>query len=185
MQAAPWSEDSFRKEGAVGGSFKANYSKHDVLETYLRGRLEWYGFTVEAYGIDKRHTEDAITDDKPDLRVKRNSETVGYIEVKSKSSEEWMGKLNLRHFKKYLYGDDTEDDPFVGAQSASVPVYLFFGVVDVDASTLSSELILPVLTESQMGNPFTVHGNKVVQLNLDDDLQWDAMVERLLSEVSQ
>lgn len=51
-------------------SLKANYSKHDVGEAYLVGRLHQLGMHVEHWGIDMRDDDDGlIFDNKMDLRV--------------------------------------------------------------------------------------------------------------------
>lgn len=49
---------------------KSNYSKHDVGEAYLIGRMHQIGLQVEHWGIDERENDDhLIFDNKMDLRL--------------------------------------------------------------------------------------------------------------------
>jgi predicted ATP-dependent serine protease len=51
-------------------SLLTNYSKHDIGEAHLTGRIKQRGFQVENWGIDQRHDDSGlIFDNKMDLRL--------------------------------------------------------------------------------------------------------------------
>lgn len=116
-----------------GNDLQSNYSLHDIAEAYFRGRMDEQGLFTEQWGIDKRDADDTlIYDDKMDLRV-WNSEAqiscVGIGDIKSKSSEQWLGIFNERHLVKYTKWADLYD----------VPVFVFFTLVNKDEDEVGSE----------------------------------------------
>jgi hypothetical protein len=51
-------------------SLKSNYDKHDIAEAYFIGCVNQLGLEAEAWGIDMRHDDEAMTfDDRMDLRL--------------------------------------------------------------------------------------------------------------------
>lgn len=104
----------------------SNYEKHDIGEAYFLGRAEERGFDVEEWGIDRRHDsgEDGLVfDDKLDLKLHKSDELQAIVDIKTKSSESWMGCFNARHLVKYARQADEHD----------VPVFVWMTIVDVDA----------------------------------------------------
>jgi hypothetical protein len=167
------------KEGAPVTSLNArdrslehNYAPHDVAQDFIRRRLVGTGYDVEQCGIDKRHADVVEYSGKPDLKVFRGEELLAYIEVKSKRADNdgWFGRLNRRHFENYLHG--SED--FIGAANLSVPVLLYFAVVDEDRQLIIRDGFIPVESEDQIETGFTSKGNAVVCLDEDDvrNFQW-------------
>jgi hypothetical protein len=145
-----------------------NYTKHDIAEQWVTGKLKRHGFTVEKLGIDKRHDMDAESSVCPDLRVSSNGNLCGYIEPKSKSVEypQWFGRLNYRHFKEYLNFIENED----------VPLLLYFAIVDEDGMEpkVLREDFIAVYSMDQIVETMVPQSNpnKVVQLDEDDYRSW-------------
>lgn len=194
-----------------------NYSKHDIGEAYLVGRLHQAGLVTEQWGIDMRHEdEDLIYDDKMDLRLweprdgqerppdadddftghiwaeqaidgdRKLYETAmaegldpdpsrlteqswrlkGVCDVKTKSNEDWMCALNVRHLAHYANWADRH----------SVPVFLFFTMVDPDAEEVgTNNAIVPVRTDwehEMVANHFDTDGPEY------SALKWDALKAR-------
>lgn len=173
-------------------SLKANYSKHDVGEAYLKGRLEQMGLHVEHWGIDMRdHDDHLIFDNKMDLRcwepldgqehapvewpdgptkrwqcfdadpsfvsaIKSHDEVsaaqaLGFgtwqcralIDVKTKSSEEWMCVTNLRHLAHYAEWANEH-------WAWDIPTAIYFTMVDMDSETVGERnIFVPIPHEWQ------------------------------------
>jgi len=102
-----------------------NYSKHDIGEAYFRGRAEEMGLDLEQWGIDKRHDDDGlIFDNKMDLKLyDEDDELAGICDVKTKSSENWLGVFNARHLTHYAEHAEEHD----------VPVFVYMTMVDAEA----------------------------------------------------
>ena len=95
-----------------GNDLVSNYDKHDTAEGRVRSALESAGLTVENWGIDMRHDDGdgLIFDDKMDLKVYASTwngeeyadALVGIVEVKYKSNDYYMFKINRRHWRHYV-----------------------------------------------------------------------------------
>lgn len=97
-----------------GNSLKENYELHDIGHAEAVTRLEAQGYTVEEWGIDRRHDdgeEGIIFDDAMDFKVYWDGELVALLDVKTKSSPQWMGRFNARHYDHYKEHAETFDVP--------------------------------------------------------------------------
>ncbi len=94
-----------------GHTFESGYDLHDVAEAHLTERLEQEGFTVEQWGINRRHDKHVLGDDKMDLKVKQDGDLAALIEVKSKRSEDWFGVINRHHLIHYVVQSHDHDVP--------------------------------------------------------------------------
>jgi hypothetical protein len=87
--------------------------------------------------------------------------------VKTKEKEEWFGRLNVRHLREYVN--------FTNEQS--VPVFLWFALVDTDDSTVHREAFVEVHDMDQLSEEvvdvgeteIVFRGEDVLELN-DDGL---------------
>lgn len=129
-----------------GNGLAANYESHDIGEAHFIQWAQSHGFTVAEWGIDMRDDdgEDGIVyDDKMDLKVYDGAENlIGLIDVKTKTSPQWLGQFNERHYHNY------EEHAEESGVPTFVVMYLVSGneikdtfVVDVAAADpyLSSE----------------------------------------------
>lgn len=112
-------EDLDRPEG---NSLLENYDLHDQGEREFVERIESLGYRVEPWGIDMRHDDEGglVYDDKLDFKVfaqegsadgSGEDKLVALVDVKTKSSPQWMGQYNLRHFEKYKARAEEFDVP--------------------------------------------------------------------------
>lgn len=144
-----------------GHTFLGGYDAHDIGEEHVRRHLEHMGFAVEAWGIDMRHDNHVLGDDKMDLKafttadihspVTGEVETekvdlAALIEVKTKRSEGWFGVVNRHHFRKYLQK----------AHEFDVPAYIYMSLVDDEEEAVIRDTFIPVqewdeLTKVQSG----------------------------------
>ena len=88
-----------------GNDLVSNYDKHDTAEGRVRSALESAGLTVKNWGIDMRHDDGdgLIFDDKMDLKVYDAGDfLVGIVEVKYKTNDYYMFKINRRHWRHYV-----------------------------------------------------------------------------------
>lgn len=161
-------------------SLAVNYEPHDILQQFLERKLQAHGYEVEQYGLDDRHSDDLQFSGKPDLRVYVDEELVAYIEVKSKraSSDEWFGRLNRRHWDNYLYGNEE----FTGAKELSVPVFIYFGVVEEDDNRIIRDGFIEVNGEDQVVEGFRSYGNTVIELDETDTRNYQWLNYRLRSD---
>ena len=141
-----------------GDTFLENYDKHDIAQAWLVSKLEGAGFDVRQHGEDNRHADEIQFGEGPDLAVFRDDTLCGFVEVKCKTSSEWFGKLNRRHFNHYLDHDEEHD----------VPTFIFFALLDEDREMIVRDGIIPVDSEDQIQGGFYAYGNEVVELDLDD-----------------
>lgn len=103
---------------AEGNSLLENYADHDEAHAVFLDLVP-PSISVETIGIDMRHddgSEGLIYDDQPDLKLWRFGEPVALVDVKAKTSDEWLGLCNERHIHKYR--EAVEDH--------EVPAYIFF-----------------------------------------------------------
>lgn len=87
-----------------GNDLQTNYEKHDIGEAEFLRRMDALGMEVDDWGIDMRGDDGSdgiIYDDKMDFRVYDDGELVALVDVKTKSSEKYMGMFNERHYVKY------------------------------------------------------------------------------------
>lgn len=103
------SPDDLRRPG--GKDLVESYDLHDIGHAYFVALCEDRGFGVEEWGIDMRYDsgEDGlIYDDKMDFKITKSvgigaaaDVEVAIADVKTKSSPEWMGQFNARHYDDY------------------------------------------------------------------------------------
>lgn len=114
-----------------GNDLETNYTKHDIGQAYVKSVLEQHGLQADEWGIDMRDDDGdgLVFDDKMDLMVYDMSQTrldgergvmQAIVEVKVKTSEYWMMKLNHRHWLHYIDIAAEQD----------VPVFVVFLLVD-------------------------------------------------------
>ena len=118
---------------------QSNYILHDYAEAYFTGRIDQLGYHIEQWGIDQRQNDQTLTyDDKMDLRIwgeDGNIDLRGVCDIKSKSSERWLGLFNERHLVKYTNWADMYD----------VPVFVFFTLVDMDEDEVGrTNVVVPI-----------------------------------------
>jgi hypothetical protein len=122
-----------------GNDLQSNYSIHDVAEAYFRGRMDEMGLHTEQWGIDMRHDdENLIYDNKMDVRIWNTDGLIdlrGICDIKSKSSEDWLGIFNERHLVKYTRWADIFD----------VPCFVFFTIVNKDENEVGEQsFVVPI-----------------------------------------
>jgi len=115
---------------------QSNYKLHDIGEAYLTEWLQSRGYYVEQWGLDNREDTDTLQyDDRMDIRVWDSETKVkchGLVDVKTKSSHDWLGIFNERHLVKYARWAALYD----------VPVVVFFTLVDTDHDTVGDETFI-------------------------------------------
>ena len=115
----------------VEGKPYDSFDYQTYRETCIDGDPELGWAAIDA-GIDVTQIdrERDVSTDEWELR--------GVVDVKTKSSEDWMGKFNLRHLTHYA-----EHAKFYAERG--VPTFLYFTMVDVDTETVGDEnLLLPI-----------------------------------------
>lgn len=101
-------------ERPEGNSLKDNYQLHDVAEEEVVNRLVGHGYDVVQRGIDMRDddgSEGLIYSDEMDFEIRWNGEPIALLDVKSKSSQKWMGWFNERHYESYYEWSEELDVP--------------------------------------------------------------------------
>lgn len=144
--------DLFRDDD---NDLQTNYTLHDYGEAYFSGRMDQLGYSVEKWGIDQRDddSDQLIYDDKMDLRI---WDTDGYIDlrgitdIKTKSSERWLGIFNERHLVKYTKWADIYD----------CPVFVFFTLVDRDNERVGHQNIVVPIEPWQNYKQYVKHYQK-------------------------
>lgn len=106
-----------------GNDLQSNYEKHDPAEELVKDTLAEHGLVAENWGIDMRDDdgEGLVFDDKMDLKVFTTTDAfVGIVEVKRKTSDYYMFKINRRHWRHYAKIAAEHDEPtficFVNAE---------------------------------------------------------------------
>lgn len=199
-------------------SLEHNYDLHDIGERFVRIHCRERDLIPEAWGIDMRDEDDSlIFDDKMDLKVygcadpdvltgdldSAQLSLAGIVEIKTKRSADWFGKINSRHFCKYLHQAHVHD----------VPTFIYMSLVDEDAETIERDTFIPVnqwdkygkvlsgeydfygprsaeqFLEDQIGrHPQVEHtfrapdGNEVVELDAGTGLSWIQFTNALYHE---
>jgi len=170
-------------------SLKANYTLHDIAEAYFKGRVNQIGLHTEQWGIDMRgNDENLIFDNKMDLRLWEPKGTQdepdnwpdsrqcdsyyangqwwllrSLVDVKSKSSQSWMGKMNLRHLVNYAEW----------ARRYDVPVFVYFTIVDTDSETVGDENVLIPIEPFERLDEYLEHFNR----NTNNHIEWRDIVD--------
>jgi hypothetical protein len=128
----------------VGNSLEANYEKHDIGEAYFRSRASVNDLDVVEHGIDERHDDgdEVIYDDKMDFEIRQDGETVGYVDVKTKSNPKYFGRFNKRHFEKYQSHVD----------SVEVPCYVVLMLVETDDQQVADAYAVRVPKTGAVGD---------------------------------
>lgn len=185
-----------------GNSLEANYSLHDVAQEHVVTHVEDMGLEVEEWGIDERGDdgdEGLIFDDKCDLKILESEDClVALTEIKTKSSENWFGIINLRHYKHYLalrnefdkpvyiymalLDDDTDDDNYLfDSDSASIvrdawiPLHQWHDYTEAidDGADPTSYVRENIEYAPQVERTFSApDGNQVVKLDPDTYVGW-------------
>lgn len=173
--------ESTDTNGSIDGSddFLQGYSMHDVAMEYAECRLSWYGMTVEAFGVDARHTDDPDTNyGRPDLLVQSPDGAASYIEVKAKSDADWMGVLDSWKFENYLDGD-MDDEHYHGGDEESVWI-LFFQMDEANGvDVIRRESAYPVRSWNQIKEQFTVGGQTVCSFYDDEERLYEQMIQEI------
>lgn len=127
-----------------GHTFLDGYETHDVAEAQVVSWADGMGFEIENWGIDMRHQQDVLGDDKMDLRFhteahdNASDETwpvdnlVAQVDIKSKTNPDWFGITNRSHFRKYL----------AHAHATDVPTAIYMSLLDDEAVT--RECYIPI-----------------------------------------
>lgn len=90
-----------------GNSLVENYDVHDRAEAQFLADLDESFLRLEAvpWGIDRRGEADesgVIYDDRTDFKlVDESGDLVALVDVKSKTSDRWLGQFNARHLQTY------------------------------------------------------------------------------------
>ena len=161
-------------------SIEENYSIHDIGTTLLNDRLHPLGYRLLehgqnfgdhddiycGYGVDFEvrgqpfsHGERSDTNSR---RLCGSEQTCGYVELKTKRSAEWMGRMNEKDWREYRGFAAYVDQPTVVA----------FALVDEDENTVAEWGFHRV---DPWGNtvetlPFESKGHALVEID-DDDLE--------------
>lgn len=88
-----------------GNDLQSNYEKHDSAEELVKDTLAKRGMVAQNWGIDMRDDDGdgVIFDDKMDLKVFTLTDVLlGIVEVKRKTSDYYMLKINRRHWRHYV-----------------------------------------------------------------------------------
>lgn len=152
-----------------GNDLLSNYQAHDIAEEHVVSELEMRGLTVSEWGIDMRENDEAlIYDDKMDMKVyDHHGELAAIVDVKSKRSDRWMGRYNLRHYRDYLEI----------SQEYAVPVFVWMCKVDKDDTAVEYDHIIPV---DIVDTVFKARdGNKVIEVAEWAKLDIDYLEEKL------
>lgn len=121
-------------------SLEEAYEDHDIGMVHLRRRLEAHGFDIEDHGDDARHADEVLYGDGPDLKVFQDGTLVAYVELKVKTSQEWFGRCNRRHFNEYVNFTNEVD----------VPVFIWFALVDTETEQLERAAFFEVEDTDQI-----------------------------------
>jgi len=114
----------------VEGTPYDDYNHHEYREVCVDGDPE-LGWAALNAGVEPE--ESRVSTDEWKLR--------GIVDVKTKSSTDWMGKFNLRHLSHYA-----EHAAFY--EEYGVPTFLYFTMVDVEEETVGEEnLLVPIPTD--------------------------------------
>jgi hypothetical protein len=97
----------------------------------------------------------------------------GIVDVKTKSSEDWLGKFNLRHLAHYAEWADHYD----------VPVFLYFTLVDADAEEVGEKNIMVEIPSEWSWETLVDHYDRDTEYDLSygelkDDARTCSIVKR-------
>jgi hypothetical protein len=81
-------------------------------------------WTINVSDEVRTYSENSHSDERWDLR--------GIVDIKSKTSESWLGIFNLRHYVHYAEW----------ARKYDVPAFVYFTIVDMDAEAVGEQNIL-------------------------------------------
>lgn len=171
-------------------SFEDAYRVHDVGTAYIRDRIAEYDLTVFEHGDDKRdenvYSGTGIDlgvveadSDIDDGTVGTPTEVLSWIEVKTKRSEEWLGRCNHEDWTEYRgFATYVEED-----------VYVFFAhVTDVESAMIDTWYFVrvPPLDEDDIAVklPFKSKGHEIVEANDAHAVGWPTVVGSCIDELS-
>jgi len=167
-----------REKGRIArlrdNSLQSNYQPHDIASGVLIQRCEELGYTVEEHGDDKRDSEEVYSGTGVDYRVLSpdDGRTCGYFEVKSKRSEEWIGRLNRTHMEEYAGF----------AAYVEQPVVLAFALVDESEQCVEKWAFthIPVWGTGDIYEelPFESKGHAVVEIKNEYLRSWPFVMSR-------
>ena len=158
-------------------SFSANYDKHDVGTAMVRDKLGEHGLTVFEHGDDRRD-EDVYSGTGVDQGVQYDGDVCGYIETKTKTSADWMGRCNLRDWCEYR--------GFATYENA--PVYVYFALVeDVDSAHITEQFFVrvPSMGEGDIAEelPFQSKGHSLVEISDEHAVGWPRVLSAFFGTV--
>lgn len=161
-----------------GNDLKTNYEKHDIGQAWVMWNLEErLGLRVEEWGIDMRDDDSGnliYEHDAVDLAVYDGDELLCLFEVKTKSSPEWMGQFNRRHYQNYL----------ILSEEHGVPVVLCMCLVNFKDEEVIDYFMGPV--DETMTLETKTHfpdGNRRVTIKWSHMRDWDWFEGRILGGV--
>lgn len=145
-------------------SLESAYQTHDIGQDLLEARLEAHGFTIEQHGTDNREADEVVYGFGPDIAVHSSNDEgpVAYIELKTKTDEEWFGRCNLRHYREYVNFSNEVD----------VPVFVWFALVDDSYSESSGQPSSSEDGEVDEANGF-IHRDAFVEVEDTDQIDSD------------
>lgn len=170
-------------------SFSEAYDSHDVGTAQIRDRIGEHGLVVFNHGDDLRDEDDTYSGTGIDLGVQNREqqfrqqsepETCGWVEVKTKSSQEWMGRINASDYQEYR-GFAT----YVGE-----PVWLYFAhVTDVETATIEDSWFvkIPPMGEDDVAErlPFKSKGHHLVEIDESHSVGWPTVLESFFSTLAE
>lgn len=163
-----------------GNDLKTNYGKHDIGQAWIVEILtERYGLTVEEWGIDRRDDDGdrlIYEHDAVDLAVYDGDELICLFEIKTKSSPEWMGQFNRRHYQNYM----------ILSEEYGVPVVLCMCLVNYQEEEVEDYFMGPV--DENMTLETKKHfpdGNRRVTIKWSHMRDWAWFEGRILQGVDE
>jgi len=160
-------------------SFENAYAVHDVGTALVRDRLAEFNLQVFNHGDDKRD-EDTYAGTGVDLGIEHSGETVGWIEVKTKQSADWLGRLNKEDWIEYRGFATYQDED----------VFVFFALVeDVDSAKVSRQYFVrvPSMDEEDIAVtlPFESKGHELVEINDEYSVRWPTVVGSAMNQLHE
>lgn len=158
-------------------TFEEAYQVHDVGQMIFCDRLEQFNLQAFEHGDDKRD-EDVYSGTGIDLGVQHQGQTIGWVEIKTKTSESWLGRLNKEDWQEYRGFATYVDEE----------VFVYFALVeDVDDARVSERYFVrvPPMGEEDIAVdlPFESKGHKIVEIADAHRLQWPDVVYSFLDEL--
>lgn len=160
-------------------SFEDAYKVHDVGSALVRDRLQEYNLQAFQHGDDRRDEDDVYSGTGVDLGVQHSGDVCGWIEVKTKQSEDWMGRYNYVDHEEYRGFATYRDEP----------VFVYFcHVKDLESAAVGDRYFVrvPPTTEDDIATklPFTSKGKEVIEIPDAYRLSWPDVVGCFLDHLN-